>query len=92
MTTAALNKSQRIDVRASVPVKMLLQEAARAAHKNVSEFLLDAGIVAANQMLADRVRFDLTPKQWEAFQEALERPVQAKPKLQSLLTEPGLPG
>lgn len=92
MTTAALNKSQRIDVRASVPVKMLLQEAARAAHKNVSEFLLDAGIVAANQMLADRVRFDLTPKQWEAFQEALERPVQAKPKLQSLLTEPGLLG
>lgn len=92
MTTAALKKSQRIDVRASVPVKMLLQEAARAAHKNVSEFLLDAGIVAANQMLADRVRFDLTPKQWEAFQEALERPVQAKPKLQSLLTEPGLLG
>ena len=92
MTTAALNKSQRIDVRASVPVKMLLQEAARAAHKNVSEFLLDAGIVAANQMLADRVRFDLTPKKWEAFQEALERPVQAKPKLQSLLTEPGLLG
>jgi uncharacterized protein (DUF1778 family) len=92
MTIASLTKSERIDVRASVPVKQLLQEAARAAHKNVSEFLLDAGIVAANQMLADRVRFDLKPQQWEAFQAALERPVQNKPKLQKLLSEPGLLG
>jgi uncharacterized protein (DUF1778 family) len=89
MTIANFTKSERIDVRASVPVKLLLQEAARTAHKNVSEFLLDAGIVAANQMLADRVRFDLKPQQWEAFQAALERPVQSKPKLQKLLTEPG---
>lgn len=86
---ASLTKSERIDVRASVPVKQLLQEAARAAHKNVSEFLLDAGIVAANHMLADRVRFDLKPQQWEAFQAALDRPVQNKPKLQKLLSEPG---
>ena len=46
MSVAAQSKSVRIDVRASNPVKLLLQEAARAAHKNVSEFLLDAGIVA----------------------------------------------
>jgi uncharacterized protein (DUF1778 family) len=92
MTITSLTKSERIDVRASVPVKQLLQEAARAAHKNVSEFLLDAGIVAANQMLADRIRFDLKPQQWEAFQAALERPIQNKPKLQKLLSEPGLLG
>jgi uncharacterized protein (DUF1778 family) len=30
------------------------------AHKNVSEFLLDAGIIAANQTLADRTRFGLS--------------------------------
>lgn len=92
MTITSPTKSERIDVRASVPVKQLLQEAAHAAHKNVSEFLLDAGIVAANQMLADRVRFDLKPQQWEAFQAALDRPVQNKPKLQKLLSEPGLLG
>jgi uncharacterized protein (DUF1778 family) len=92
MTITSHTKSERIDVRASVPVKQLLQEAARAAHKNVSEFLLDAGIVAANQMLADRIRFDLKPQQWEAFQAALERPIQNKPKLQKLLSEPGLLG
>lgn len=46
-------------------VKLLLQEAARAAHKSVSEFLLDAGIVAANQTLADRLRFELSPGKWD---------------------------
>jgi hypothetical protein len=49
----------------------LLQEAARVAHKNVSEFLLDAGITAANQTLADRARFELGAEQWKAFQAAL---------------------
>jgi uncharacterized protein (DUF1778 family) len=86
------SKSERIDVRASTPVKLLLQEAARAAHKNVSEFLLDAGIVAANQTLSDRLRFELPQDQWDAFQAALDRPVKAKPKLKKLLNKPGLLG
>lgn len=92
MTVSLASKSERIDVRATRPVKQLLQEAARAAHKNVSEFLLDAGIVAANQMLADRRRFELPPEQWEAFQAALDQPVAPKPKLKKLLEEPGLLG
>lgn len=83
-------KSERIDVRASTSVKQLLQEAARVSHKNVSEFLLDAGINAANQTLADRTRFDLSPEQWEAFQSVLDKPVASKPKLKTLLSQPGL--
>ena len=90
MPAAILSKSERIDVRATLPVKQLLQEAARAAHKNVSEFLLEAGILAANQMLADRLRFELSPEQWDAFQAALDQPVTVKPKLNQLLSEPGL--
>lgn len=92
MTTATLSKSERIDVRATAPVKQLFQEAARAAHKNVSEFLLEAGISAANQTLASRTRFDLSPAQWTAFQAALDRPVKSKPRLKKLLTQPGVLG
>ena len=76
--------------RASTPVKQLLQEAARVAHKNVSEFLLDADIIAANQNLADRNRFEPSDEKWLAFQAALDQPVSAKPKLKKLLSEPGL--
>lgn len=92
MAALVHSKSERIDVRASAPVKQLLQEAARVAHKNVSEFLLDAGIMAANQTLADRSRFELSAEQWLAFQAALDRPISAKPKLEKLLSEPGLLG
>lgn len=92
MTAALHSKSERIDVRASAPVKQLLQEAARVAHKNVSEFLLDAGVIAANQTLADRTRFELSTEQWLAFQKALDQPVCDRPKLKKLLSEPGLLG
>lgn len=92
MSSSTLSKTDRIDVRTSAAVKQLLQEAARASHKNVSEFLLDAGITAATQTLAERRQFVLDDAQWEAFQEALDRPVQAKPRLKNLLREPGALG
>jgi len=92
MNTLNLSKTERIDVRASGHVKQLLQEAARASHKNVSEFLLDAGITAATHTLADRRRFALDDAQWDAFEQALERPVQAKPRLEKLLRGSGALG
>jgi len=85
-------KDSRIDVRATAPVKQLLQEAARISHKNVSEFLLEAGINAAKQTLADQLRFELTDEKWSAFQEALDAPVNRKPELKKLLIDPGVLG
>jgi uncharacterized protein (DUF1778 family) len=90
MPSAAVAKTERIDVRANLPVKQLLQEAARVCHKSVSEFLLDAGITAANQTLVDRRRFELDDALWQTFQQVLDRPVQTNPRLKQLLTEPGL--
>ena len=92
MSTVNLSKTERIDVRASSAVKQLLQEAARSCHKSVSEFLLDAGVTAANQALADRRHFTLNEALWQAFEQALDRPVQAKPRLKKLLNEPGVLG
>ena len=90
MTRSMQSKSERIDVRASTAVKQLLQEAARTCHKNVSEFLLEAGIIAANQALANRRHFGLDNAQWEMFRQALDRPVKSKPRLKKLLTQPGV--
>lgn len=92
MNNLNLSKTERIDVRTSSSVKQLLQDAARACHKNVSEFLLDAAVIAANQALADRRHFALNEEQWQVFQEALDRPVQAKPRLKKLLGEAGILG
>jgi uncharacterized protein (DUF1778 family) len=82
-------KTERIDVRASLAVKTLLQNAAKVRHKNVSEFLLEAGVAAAQATLAEQRLFLLDAEQWQKFQELLDRPVQDKPALKALLTESG---
>lgn len=83
-------KSERIDIRTSPAVKRLLQQAAGAKHKNVSEFLLEHGLAAATETLLDRRLFVLEDKQWKEFQAALDRPPQKNPRLRKLLTEPGV--
>ena len=80
MGTLNVPKTEHIDVRASTPVKQLLQEAAHASNKNVSDSMLDACITAAAQTLADCRRVTLDEPQWQAFQAALGRPIQSKPR------------
>lgn len=83
-------RSERIDIRTTPTVKRMLQQAAAASHKHVSEFLLEQGIAAAAGTLADRRLFLLDEARWQAFQDALERPAKPRHALKRLLTEPGL--
>ena len=78
-------KSERIEVRTTPNTKALLQQAAASSHKNVTEFLLDAGISAAEDALSDRRIFRLDDRRWRAFQDVLDRPVTNKPRLARLL-------
>jgi uncharacterized protein (DUF1778 family) len=47
------SKTERIDLRTSVTVKAVLQRAVASVNKSVSEFLLDSGLSAASETLAD---------------------------------------
>ncbi|MCX7256978.1 MAG: DUF1778 domain-containing protein [Polaromonas sp.] len=85
-------KTARIEGRASSAAKLLLQQAARASYKSVSEFLLDAGIAAAHQVLTDRRQFTLSDEQWDEFQQVIYQPVQAKPRLKNLFSTSGVLG
>lgn len=87
---AAEAKSERIEVRTTPSMKALLQRAASSSRKNVTEFLLEAGINAAEEALVDRRMFRLDEVQWRAFQDALDRPVAKKPRLARLLAEKGV--
>lgn len=87
---AAEAKSERIEVRTTPSMKALLQRAASFSHKNVTEFLLEAGINAAEDALVDRRMFRLDEVQWRAFQDALDRPVAKRPRLARLLAEKGV--
>jgi uncharacterized protein (DUF1778 family) len=83
-------KSERIDIRVTPTAKNLLQQAAAVSHKNVSEFLLEHGLIAASEALTNRRLFVLDDEQWEAFCSALDRKPQDKPNLRRLLTEPSV--
>jgi uncharacterized protein (DUF1778 family) len=87
MPLSSQPKTERINLRASLAAKTLLQEAAEACRKSVSEFILDASLTQAQQALADRRVFKLDEKAWREFQEILDRPVSYKPRLKKLLTE-----
>jgi uncharacterized protein (DUF1778 family) len=87
MSNLIESRTERIDIRTSHKVKKLLQQAAAASNKNVSEFLLEHGLIAAQETLTDRRLFVLDDDHWQAFQAALDSPPQEKPRLSRLLTE-----
>jgi len=67
-------RSERIDIRATPSAKRLLQHAAAARSKTVSEFLLDSGLAAATEALADRAHFLLDADAFQRFVERLDAP------------------
>ena len=87
---AKLDTKERIDIRLPGVAKQLLQQAAEASHKSVTEFLLHHGLQAASRALADRQLFELNAKNWKAFRAVLERPVKSKARLKKLLSEPSI--
>jgi uncharacterized protein (DUF1778 family) len=85
MTDTAEGKSERVDLRMTPAAKRTLQRAAAVTHKTLTEFLLDTGLNAALDTLADRRVFQLDQKRWDAFTAALAAPPKNNPKLQKLL-------
>ena len=83
-------KAERIDLRVSAPAKILLQRAAAAHQKTVSEFVLESAQTAAVETLSDRREFLLDKKRWAAFLAALDSPPRRKPRLEKLLKNPSV--
>lgn len=85
MASSTESRSERVDVRMTPSAKAMLQRAAVAENKTLTEFLLDSGLHAAHDTLADRRVFALDPQQWDAFTAALEAPPADNPRLRALL-------
>jgi len=84
MPSTVIRKDERIDLHLSGPAKAMLQRAAAARHKTISEFVLDSAQAAA-ETLADRREFLLDEGQWQAFLAALDAAEKPKPGLDELL-------
>lgn len=78
-------RSERIDLRMTPAAKRTLQHAAAVTNKTLTEFLLDTGLNAALDTLADRRVFQLDEKRWDEFMKALSKPPKDNPRLRKLL-------
>ncbi len=82
-------RTEKLDLRISRAAKAKLQAAASAAHRSMSDFVMESALSKAEEMLAERRIFALAPEKWTAFQAALDMPVRAMPRMEALLREPG---
>jgi uncharacterized protein (DUF1778 family) len=83
-------RNEKLDLRLTPSAKRTLQVAALAAHRSVSEFVLESALARAEETLPDRQRFGLSAEQWAAFQAALSAPRRPAPRLTKLLKTPSV--
>ena len=83
-------RTDKLDLRLTAAAKRILQTAAVASSRSVSEFLIESGLARAAETLPDRTRFGLDAEQWEAFQAALDAPAKPIAALKKLLAEPSV--
>jgi uncharacterized protein (DUF1778 family) len=81
-------KDARLNLRMTAHQDQLIRQAAAAADKSVSDFVLGATTSEAERVLADRRWFLLDDEQWWRFHELLEAPFEADERLVKLMTEP----
>ena len=84
-------RSEKLDLRLTPAAKQTLQQAAAAAERSVSDFVLDSALARAAETLADRQQFNLSPEHWQAFVAALDAPPHPpQPRLAALINEPSV--
>lgn len=88
MATAA--RSEKLDLRLTPTAKRVLQTAATAAKRSVSEFVLESALARAEETLPDRRRFGLDAERWTAFITALDAPPRLLPRMKKLLEAPSV--
>lgn len=87
---ATASRTEKLDLRLTAAAKRTLQHAARAAHRSVSEFVLESALARAEETLPDRRHFGLDAEQWQAFLIALDAPARPTPRLDKLLSAPSV--
>lgn len=83
----AATRSEKLDLRLTPEAKQILNAAARASRRSVSDFVLESALSRAQEALPDRRHFGLDAERWQAFLSALDAPVRPLPRLERLLRE-----
>ncbi len=81
-------RAKRLNIRATDRQEKLIRVGAATRGVSVTDFILESACLQAAHILADKRDFVASPKQWDAFLAALDRPARVKPELSRLFSKP----
>jgi uncharacterized protein (DUF1778 family) len=82
--------SERWDFRVASETDRLVRQAAETADTTLTDFVVNAAVVAAERILADRSLFHLDAHRWKHFIELLDRPPKVNAGLKKLFGKPSV--
>lgn len=81
---------ERWDFRVAPETDRLVRQAAATADRTLTDFVVDAAVIEAERLLADRTNFVLDEERWNRFVELLDRPPRDNPSLEKLFSKPSV--
>lgn len=81
---------ERWDFRVDPDTDRLVRHAAQTTERTLTDFVVDAAVVEAERLLADRREFVLEAEHWERFVNLLDRSPQDNPGLEKLFSKPSV--
>jgi uncharacterized protein (DUF1778 family) len=87
-TAETRRRSRRLELRTTEDERDLIDKAAAATSSDLTEFVVGSAVIAAQRVLADRDRFELTPDAVAAWEAINDGPARDLPGLRSLMERP----
>jgi uncharacterized protein (DUF1778 family) len=81
MSISTAQHNERIDLRVSADLKMLLSRAASYCGMSLSSFLVTIAADRAKEVVTEHETLTLTSRDWEAFLSALDDADRPRPRL-----------
>lgn len=81
---------ERWDFRVDSATDQLVRQAAETSERTLTDFVVDAAVLEAERLLADRTAFVLPSESWDRFVELLDRSPRANPGLEKLFSQPSV--
>ena len=86
-TATSPTKENRLSIRANAGQKTVLARAARAQHMNVSQFVLQASLSAAEKVIEQESRIVVSPEEYDWLCQIMDQPAAPAPRLRAALAQ-----
>ena len=80
-------KENRLSIRTNAGQKTVLARAARAQHMNVSQFVLQASLSAAEKVIEQESRIVVSPEEYDWLCQVMDQPAAPAPRLRAALAQ-----